>query len=120
MAETALTSTTAPGKWSTTGTAVTMAAVDNSNGNKFTAVNDALVIVQNSSGGSLTFQMTSSAITGSQPGSGRTGNVSQSMAAGEIRVFRVTKNGWQDGNGYVLLPTGLNTSLKVGVVVLAS
>lgn len=119
MSETALTPLTAPTKWSQTGSAVTMAAVDNTNGNKFAAASDQLVIVQNSSGGSLTFQMTSQAITGSGPGAGRTGNVSQSMAAGEIRVFRVTKNGWMDSNGNVLIPSGLNTSLKVGVVTLS-
>lgn len=100
------------------GAAVMMAAADNVNGNKFTAYNDYLAIVRNSSGGALTMQMTSSAIAGVGAGSGRTGNVSISMAAGEIRVFRGTKNGWQDANGQVLIPTGLNAALLIGIVVL--
>lgn len=117
MAETLLTSTTAPLKWSTTGAAVTMTALDNSNGNKFAAVTDALLIVQNTSGGALTMTVTSQPITGSGPGAGRSQNISQSLAASEIRVFRLTQNGWASG-GYVLTPTGLNASLKAGIVVL--
>lgn len=115
MAETAVTPVSAPGKWSQTGTALTMTAVDNTNGNKFVAGADQLLIVQNTSGGALTYQMTSQAITGSI-GAGRTGNVSQSLAAAEIRVFRLTTNGWADSNGNVLIPTGLNAALKIAIV----
>lgn len=114
MAETTLTKSTAASKWSSAGVAVTMTAVDNTNGNKWAADTDAVVIVQNTSGGALTFQMTSQPLQTS----GRTGNVSQSLAASEIRAFRVTKDGWQDANGNILLPSGLNTSLKVGILTL--
>lgn len=119
MAETVLNTTTAPGKWSTTGIALTLATLDNTNGNKFTSANDALLIVQNPTGGSLTMTVTSQPITGSQAGSGRSGNISQSLAAGEIRIFRLTKNGWESG-GFVLIPSGLSASLKAGIVILTA
>lgn len=112
MAETALTKTTLTGKWSDTGVAVTMAAVDNVNGNSFAAAVDAMVIVHNTAGVAKTFQLTSQPLSPSN----RSGDVSQSLAAGEIRVFRVTKDGWQDANGNVLLPTGLDAALEVGIV----
>lgn len=112
MAETAIAPISSPSRWSTTGTALTMTAVDNANGNKFLSSTDQIVVVQNTSGGALTFQMTSQAL----PPSNRTGHISQSLAAGEIRVFRVVPDGWKDSNGYVLLPTGLNASLKVAIV----
>ena len=99
--------------------AMTMTAVDNVNGNKFTSANDAVVVVHNTSGGPLSFEMTSQPIAGTGVGSGRTGHVDQSLAAGEIRAFRVTKNGWEDGNSEVLIPTGLDAALKVGILVLA-
>ena len=41
MAETALTKTTLGGKWSQTGVAVTMTAVDNANGNIHSECHDA-------------------------------------------------------------------------------
>lgn len=112
MAETALTPVAALGQWSQTGVAVTMAAVDNTNGNKFLSKTDQIVLVQNTSGGALTYGMTSQPLGVSA----RIGNVSQSLAAGEIRAFRVTSEGWTDANGYTLIPTGLNASLKVGII----
>mgnify|MGYP007071588283 CR=1 FL=1 len=112
MAETALTPVTALGHYSQVGVAVTMTAVDNTNGNKFVAGVNQIVLVQNTSGGALTFQMTSQPV----PPTNRLGSVSQSLAAGEIRAFRVTESGWEDTNGNVLIPTGLNTSLKVGII----
>lgn len=119
MPETSLTANIADAsaesfKWSDTGVAVTMAAIDNANGNLFAAANDALVIVHNPTGGALTFEMTSQPLTTT----GRSGDVSQSLAAGEIRVFRVTKEGWQDADGNVLIPTGVSASLEIGIVKL--
>lgn len=112
MAETAVSAVASPSRWSTSGTALTMTAVDNANGNKFASTIDQILIVQNTSGGALTFQMTSQAL----PPSNRTGHVSQSLAAGEIRVFRLSPDGWKDTNGFVLIPTGLNAALKVAIV----
>lgn len=115
MAETVLTVIDAQGQWSQTGAAVTMTALDNANGNKFLGANLAIVLVHNTSGGALTFQMTS------QPenSTGRLGHVSQSLAAGEIRAFQVTKSGWVNpADGYVYLPSGQNAALKVGILKL--
>lgn len=117
MPETALTATDLSGdtaKWSQTGFAVTMASIDNINGNSFAAVSDGVVIVHNPTAGALTFEMTSQPLGTT----GRSGDVSQSLAAGEIRAFRVTKDGWQDGDGNVLIPTGVSASLEVGVLKL--
>lgn len=118
MAETPLTETDLSAdsaKWSATGFEVTMAAPDNAEGNSFNSAADALVVVTNVGASPQTFQLTSQALTGNV-GAGRTGDVSQSIAAGEIRVFRVTRNGWADSNGLVLLPSGLHADLRVGVV----
>lgn len=112
MAETEITVTTPPGQWSTTGSALTMTALDNANGNKFLAARSQILLVQNTSGGALTFQLTSQPL----PPSDRSGSVSQSLAAGEIRLFRITSDGWEDDNGYVLIPTGLNAALKVCII----
>lgn len=114
MAETELTRTTAANKWSAAGVAMTMTAIDNTNGNKFTSAIDQVVLVQNPTAGALTFQMTSQPLRAS----GRSGNVSQSIAAGEIRAFRVTQDGWEDANGNVLIPSGVSASLKVGILTL--
>lgn len=114
MAETALTRTTAAGKWSATGVAMTMTAIDNTNGNSFTSAQDQIVLVHNPTGGPLTFGMTSQPLRGT----GRSGDVSQSIAAGEIRAFRVTQDGWEDSNGNILIPTGISASLKVGILTL--
>ena len=85
MAETALTKTTAPDKWSQTGVELVMTALDNGNGNKFVAASDDLLIVHNTTAGALTMTVTSQAIATGQ-GKGRTGNISISMAAGQYRV----------------------------------
>lgn len=118
MAETALPTTTAGNKWSQTGVAMTMTALDNANGNKFTAASLCVVIVRNSSGGALSFQITSQPTPGVGAGAGRVGHINQSLAAGEIRAFQLTKSGWQDSNGEVLLPSGQSASLLVGILIL--
>ena len=113
MPEVALTVTPAPDKWSLTGTALTIAAVDNTSGNKFAAAADMLIVVQNTDSGAHSIQFTSQPILPS----GRLGSISQSLAAGEIRVFRMTSNGWANA-GFVFLPTGQSAYLKVGIVKL--
>lgn len=91
-----------------------MAALDNANGNSFPSFGDILAVVQNTSGGPLSVQFTS------QPHSktGRSGSVNQSLAAGEIRVFRFTRDGWEDANGNILMPSGQSASLKIAIVTL--
>lgn len=117
MPETALAITDASAasfKWSDTGSVVTMAPLDNANGNSIAISTDLLLIVHNPTGGALDFELTS------QPHSeiGRSGDVEQSIAAGEIRVFRLTRDGWANDDGLVLIPSGLSASLEVGVVKL--
>lgn len=114
MPETALAKVNAPTFWSTTGQVVTMSTLDNVNGNSIVSEADALLIVQNPTGGALTFTVTSQPISSS----GRSQNISQSIAAGEIRIFRLTKDGWENASGLILTPTGLSASLKCGVVKL--
>lgn len=118
MAETLLPVVEAANQWSAEGVAVTMTAVDAVNGNKFPALSDAIVLVRNTSGGALSFEMTSQPTPGTGVGAGRTGHVNKSLAAGEIRAFRVTKSGWEDATGNVLLPVGMNAALEVGVIKL--
>lgn len=115
MAETALTVTSEPAQYSQVGIAVVMASVDVANGNKFAASRDMLLLVQNTDSGAHTFGVTSQGLAGS----GRKGDVSQSLAAGEIRVFRMTSDGWADGNGNVLIPASLDSHFKLGVINLA-
>lgn len=116
MAETALTTTTPAGRYDTAGVAVTMADVDTVNGNKFTAEQDVLLLVHNTGASPQTMQVTS------QPDrkTGRTGHISQAIAAGEIRIFRFGTDGWSDENGQILIPDSLSTDLELGVVVLSS
>lgn len=112
MAETALTVTTEPAQYAQAGVAVTMTAVDNANGNKWPASRDQLAIVQNTDSGSHTVTITSQPLAGT----GRLGDDSHSLAAGEIRIFHLTTDGWADVNGNVLMPSGQDTHLKVGIV----
>lgn len=93
MAETLITPVVSLGKWSTTGVAVTMAAADTVNNNYLTAKTHFLLIAHNTGGSPYTITIPSKAF----PPSNRTGNVTaQSLAAGEIRVFELTIQGWGD------------------------
>lgn len=114
MPETALTRTTAPGKFSQTGTALTMAAADVPNGNKFTGGQDLLVVAHNTGGSTRTITITSVA----DPVTGRTGSVTaQNIAAGEIRIFRLANFGWANSAGEIIISAN-NAEVKFGVVVL--
>lgn len=114
MAATTLTKTVSPGKYSQTGTAVTMAGADVGNGNDFAQDRDVLVIAQNTGGSPYTVTITSQA----DPQYGRTGDVNaQSLAAGEIRIFRLTGPGWADSNGKINI-SATNAAVQFGVVVL--
>lgn len=114
MAETALTVVDAPGKWSATGLALAFAAVDAVNGNKIAAPADCLVVVRNTAGVAKTVTITGQPLAQT----GRSGDASASLAAGEVRIFRLAQDGWTDANGNVLLPTGLDAALEVAVVKL--
>lgn len=111
---TALTLTTAPGFYSTTGVAMTMTAADTGSGNEFPASGKMLILAHNTGGSAYTVTITSSA----DAATGRTGSVSaQSLAAGEIRAFIIKPNGWKDANGKIQLSAS-NTAVKFGVMYL--
>ena len=111
--ETELTVTTAEGLWSQSGVAITIAALDNTNGNKFAVIDNTLVIVRNTDAGPQNVQFTSQP----DPETGRTGNINQTLAAGETRFFRFATSGWAN-SGFVLMPSGQSANLLVGVVKL--
>lgn len=113
MAETSISLQTGPTEYSQTGLAVTMTAADVGNGNVFTfAGSRVLIIAQNTGGSSYTVTITSQA----DPVTGRTGHVSaQSLAAGEIRVFRIPSTGWADTSSKVYISAS-NTAVKFGLV----
>lgn len=112
MPTTEITKTTAPGFYSTTGAALTKTAVDTVNDNHVDAVTDLLLIVWNSNAGAQTITITSQADTLT----GRSGDVSaQSIAADEIRMFRLTKNGWGDSNDEIQI-LGSHADVKIMAV----
>lgn len=112
MAATTLTITNAPGLFSQTGVAITMAAADVSNGNDFVANGTQAIVAHNSGASTYTVTITSVA----DPVTGRTGNVAaQNVAAGEIRLFLVQPRGWADGNGKINLSAS-NVAVKFGVI----
>lgn len=114
MATTNLVKTTAPSQWSQTGTALTMAAADTGNNNHIVAAGDCFLVAYNSGGQAYTVTITSVA----DPITGRTGNVSaQSLAAGEIRIFRLTNNGWANSSGQIVVSAN-NAAVKFGVIQL--
>jgi hypothetical protein len=116
MAGVTLTRTNAPGRWSTTGTAVTMTAAvaDAGDENDFDTGNDLLVIAHNTDAGAQTVTITSVA----DSKFGRTGDVlAQSLAASEIRMFRLTNAGWTDSSGKINIAAS-SANVNFGIVVL--
>lgn len=115
MATTNLTKTTAPSHWSQTGTALTMAAADTGNNNHILAAGDCILVAHNTHG-SNAYTVTITSVA--DPMTGRTGNVSaQSLAAGEIRIFRLTNNGWANSSGQIVVSAN-NAAIKFGVIQL--
>lgn len=106
-----LTTTNAPGFYSTTGTALTMTA-GNVGGDEFAAKSDLILVAHNTGGSTYTITITSVA----DPVTGRTGNVSaQNIAAGEIRIFRLTNIGWRAADGNIDI-TVSNAAVRVGII----
>ena len=111
---TTLTKTVAPGLWSTIGAEVTMAAGDVGSGNDFAQDRDCLLVAWNSGASPYYVTITSQA----DSRYGRTGDVTQQdLAADEIRVFRLTGDGWADSNGKINVAVE-NAAIKLGVLVL--
>jgi hypothetical protein len=112
MARTTLTKKTSPGFWSLVGVVVTMTAADVANKNQFVAGGDDLLIVQNTGAAPNTVTITSVA----DPKTGRTGDVTAlSLAADEVRVFRLSALGWKQADGYVYLEAS-SAEVKFGIL----
>ena len=113
MTATPLTITQAPTLYSTVGAVVTMDAGDVGNGNviPFTG-NIMMVIAHNTDASPQTITITSVGA----PVTGRTGDVNaESLAAGEIRVFRLARDGWVDANGEVAISVS-DANVEIGVL----
>lgn len=114
MAEQVLAITTAPGFYSQTGQVVTITANDVGGNNSIVVTSDCLVIAHNTDVGAQTVTITSTA----DPTFGRVGNVAaQSLAADEIRVFRLTRIGWANSNGLIIV-SGSDANINFGVIAL--
>ena len=112
MPETAIAPVAAPNQWDTDGIALSFTALDNANGNSFElGTKDLLLIVRNTGGSPQTFTVTSQPDTKT----GRTGDVSVSIAASATYLFRLTDYGWASA-GVIVTPTGLSTDLEVAAV----
>jgi len=113
MPATTLTAIAGPSKWSTVGKIAVMSAADAVNGNDVLATNDMLVVAQNTGGSAYTVTITSKPLAGFD----RQGDVSAvSLAAGEIRLFRLTKNGWMDSTSKKIAFSANNSAVKFSVV----
>lgn len=112
MPATTITAQTMPGVYSTTGLVITEVAADPSNSNDVVVTDGQIIVVRNAGASSRAFTMTSvaDAITG------RTGDVSVSIAAGEMRVFRIAKNGWANSSTGKVTFNGAHADLKFSVL----
>ncbi len=109
MPTTVIAATSTPGQYSTTGQALTKTAADTTNNNHIVATSNVLLIAYNAGVGAATITITSEP----DPTFGRSGDVSaQSLAADEIRVFRLTTTGWADSSGNIVI-TCSSTDIKL-------
>lgn len=111
MARTALTLTVAPGPNPTAGVVLTLSAGDASNNNQFPFTADQLLLVLNTDTdpGSIT-------LTSSADDSGRTGDVTDAIPAGDMYVYGpfADKTGWvQSGNLFFLSPEAATVEIAV-------
>lgn len=99
MARTELSVTNVPSGWATSGVAGNFQAADTSNGNKFPATGQEILLAHNTDTSSHTVDVTSTG-TGD---TGRTGDISSdSIAAGEIRVYQeFPTDGWKQSDGTI-------------------
>lgn len=104
--------------WDTTGLEITMTAADVANQNETPAASKVLLIAYNSGGSSRTVTITSTADTAT----GRTGNVSSSIAAGDYWCWMLVKNGWQyDDSGTLKFRFGADhADVKFAIIKLVA
>lgn len=114
MARTDLTKTEAPGSYGGSGQAVTMVAADVANQNAFVAQGADLIVVHNTDSGAHAVTVTSA-----PDPFGRNDDISsESIAAGEIRVFGPFKTtGWIQSDGKIYLEAD-DATVELGVVKL--
>lgn len=113
MATTALTIDVLPGLYSTTGQILDDQAPDVANGNHFDFSGDVMYLIANNTGGSA-YTITITSVAG--PVSGRTGDVNaESLAAGEIRIFRLARQGWANSSGQVAVSVS-NVAVQLSVL----
>lgn len=94
---------------------VTEADADQANGNSFDNTDgNALLVVRNTTGGSITITVTSVA----DPATARVGDISQAVAAGAFRVFgKFPPRLFNQSDGTVQVSSSVGTGVKVSVVV---
>ena len=109
MPPTLLATQTIPGAYSTTGLVLTANDADAVDGNEVAAEDSLFILVRNAGASARTFTITS------QPDgvTGRLGNVSVSIAAGELRLFRLKKDGWAHPTTGRISLSGNHTDLKI-------
>lgn len=114
MARTSLTAISAPGGNATTGTAFSYTAADVANGNSFKSTGKEIVVAKNTDG-AVAHTVT---ISSTADPYGRTGDVSQSIAANGIYVFGpFPTTGWIQSDGKIYL-SGDNAALEFQVITL--
>lgn len=112
MARTALTKTTKPGSYSGTAKEVAFEIVDDTNGNKFKANDNDLVLIKNDTGGAVEVTVKST-----EDRYGRTEDITKSIPDGEIHmVGPLNVHGWIQSDGYIYIDSG--AGIEIGIVSL--
>jgi hypothetical protein len=112
MPATPVTAKTMPGVYSTTGEVLTETACDPTNGNEVTGTDNMVLLVRNAGATPRLFEITSEP----DPVTGRTGDASATIAAGELRVFRLQKQGWANASTGKIAFEGAHADLKVSII----
>jgi len=111
MPPTTITAQAVPNAFSATGLTITESNADAANGNDVVAEDNLILLVRNAGADPRTFVITSvaDAVTG------RTGDISVTIAAGQFRSFRLQKFGWMNSGGKIVF-TGAHADLKLAVL----
>jgi len=112
MPATTIAAQTLPGAYSTTGLVVTETAADAANANDVVGADSMFLLVRNAGASGRAFTITSVA----DPITGRLGNASVTIAAGELRVFRLQKAGWANTSTGKIDFSGAHADLKFSLL----
>lgn len=116
MPRTAIAHQDLPSYYSQTGLALTFTAADVVNKNETTSAAQLLIIAKNTHGANA-YAVTVTSTADNR--TGRSGDATASLAAGETRIFPVSKNGWEQ-SGEVIHFEGANAAIEFAVVKLAA